>query len=160
MELNVRYLVAPMMILLFVFSTSCKTGAKLPDPQPLPAGQSWAGLWFSPQFEHMYLRQTGDDVNGIYTYKFGGTLQGKTNGNLMTFEWIDPGDKTEARRSIKGKGWLQMTREGDQIRLKGEWGYEDNLNGGGIWEAEFVRTMTAEDPRSLDDWKREQGMIR
>ena len=113
-----RNVLAPMMILLFVLTASCGTKTQLPDAQPLPAGQSWAGVWYSTQFEHMYLRQTGDDVNGIYTYKFGGTLEGKANGNLMTFTWLDPGDKGEARRAIKGKGWLQMNREVQAVEDK------------------------------------------
>lgn len=146
-----------MTTVLVLLAMSCGPKAKLPDPQPLPAGQSWAGVWYSTQFEHMYLRQTGDEVRGIYTYKYGGTLEGTANGNLLTFTWIDPGDKTEARRSVKGKGWLQMTREGDLIVLKGEWGYNDARTGGGVWEAEYVRTMDEADPRSLEDWKKSQG---
>lgn len=148
-----------LLCVLMLFTAACGAKAKLPDPQPLPAGQSWAGVWYSTQFEHMFLRQTGDEVHGIYTYKFGGTLDGKTNGNLMTFTWIEPGDKNEARRDVKGKGWLQMTREGDLLKLKGEWGYNDQLAGGGIWEAEYVRPMDETDPRSLEAWRKEQGLI-
>ena len=144
---------------LFAFVLGCGPKAKLPDAQPLPAGQSWAGVWYSSQFEHMYLRQVGEEVHGIYTYKFGGTIDGKANGNLLTFTWIEPGDKTEARRDVTGKGWLAMNRDGDLIKIKGEWGYNDEMTGGGVWDAEFVRTMDATDPRTLDDWKREQGMI-
>ena len=138
--------------------TSCGPKANIPDPKPLPAGQSWAGVWYSTQFEHMYLRQTGEAVNGIYTYKFGGTLDGKANGNLLKFTWLEPGDKNEARRSVQGKGWLAMHRDGDLVKLKGEWGYNDSMAGGGVWEAEFVRAMDSEDPRNLDDWKTQQGL--
>lgn len=160
MEHTVRKsLYAMSLMVLFVLVSSCGPKTKIPDSQPLPAGQSWAGVWYSTQFEHMYLRQTGESVNGIYTYKFGGTMEGTANGNLLKFTWVEPGDKNEARRQVKGKGWLQMVREGDLIKLKGEWGYNDAMSGGGVWEAEYVRTMDSEDPRNLDDWKREQGMI-
>lgn len=148
-----------LLLLVLSFAISCGPKAKIPDSQPLPAGQSWAGVWYSPQFEHMYLRQTGEAVNGIYTYKYGGTLEGTASGNILKFDWLDPGDKNEARRRVMGKGWLQMTRQGDLIVLKGEWGYNDARTGGGVWEAEFVRPMDADDPRSIEDWKREQGMI-
>lgn len=137
---------------------SCGPKAKIPDSQPLPAGQSWAGVWYSPQFEHMFLRQTGDAINGIYTYKYGGTIEGETNGNIMKFTWIDPGSKEEARRSLTGKGWFQLVKEDGMARLKGEWGYNDAMTGGGVWEAEFVRTMDADDPRNLEDWREEQGI--
>ena len=74
----------PMSLLLclltaFVLS-SCGAKPQVPDPGPLPAGQSWSGVWYSTQFEHMYLRQTGDEIRGIYTYKYGGTMEGKANG--------------------------------------------------------------------------------
>ncbi len=153
-----KSLVVLLSLVLFVLVSACGPSTKLPDSQPLPAGQSWAGVWYSTQFEHMYLRQTGDEVNGIFTYKFGGTLEGKANGNLMTFMWLEPGEKKSARRQVQGKGWLQMNREGDLIKLKGEWGYNDAMSGGGIWEAEFVRPMNSDDPRNLEDWKREQGL--
>ena len=104
------------------------------------------------------LASVADEVRGIYTYKVGGTLEGTVNGNIMKFTWIDPGDKDEARRSLKGKGWLQMTKEGDLTVLKGEWGYNDAMTGGGVWEAEWVRDMDAEDPRSLEEWRESQGM--
>ena len=158
MEPRVQNSVVAMLVLVLAFMMGCGPRANIPDAQPLPAGQSWAGVWYSTQFEHMHLRQTGDDVNGIYTYKFGGTIQGKANGNILKFTWLEPGDKNEARRAVRGEGWLAMTREGDLIVLKGEWGYNDAMTGGGVWEAEFVRTMNADDPRNLEEWRKEQGL--
>jgi len=132
---------------------ACGPHTRLPDPKPLPAGQTFAGVWWSKQFEHMYLRQTGEEVHGIYTFKHGGTLDGKANGNLLKFTWIDPGDKSEARRSMKGKGWLELTKKGDKVVLKGQWGYNKHMSGGGPWTAEFVRAMDSDDPRSLEEWR-------
>ncbi len=149
---------AILLITLVLGAFACGPKTAIPDPQPLPAGQSWAGVWYSPQFEHMYLRQQGDAVNGIYAYKFGGTLEGEANGNVMKFQWLEPGDKSEARREVKGKGWLQLVKEGEKVKLKGEWGYNDAYSGGGIWEAEWVRPMDADDPRSLEQWKEMQGL--
>lgn len=144
--------------MLSMLIAGCGNKADIPDPKPLPAGQSFAGVWYSTQFEHMYLRQTGDEVRGIYTYKQGGTMEGTANGNLLKFTWIDPGNKDEARRSLKGQGWLQMVKEGELIKLKGEWGYNDARSGGGVWAAEYVRKMDPEDPRSLEEWREQQGL--
>lgn len=152
---NALKLFACLLVLSFV---GCGPKAKIPDPGPLPAGQSFAGVWFSPQFEHMYLRQQGDAVNGVYTYKYGGTLEGAANGNLIKFTWIDPGSKEEARRSLKGKGWLQIYKEGELTKMRGEWGYNEDYAGGGIWEAEYVRPMDPEDPRSIEEWRKAQGL--
>ena len=104
----------------------------------------------------MYLRQTGDQVNGIYTYNDGGTIEGTTNGNLITFTWLDPGNKEEARRRFVGKGYLQLLKDGETVKLKGEWGYNDSYHGGGPWEAEWVRDMDKDDPLSLEEWQEKQ----
>lgn len=146
-------------ILLFIslaFFVSCGPTHKLPEVKSLPSGQSWSGVWYSPQYEHMYIRQIGDEVHGIYAAKDGGTLEGKANGNLLTFSWLDPGDKSEARRSLKGHGYLSMKRDGDAILLSGEWGYGEENHGGGIWKAEFVRALDADDPRTLEELKKDR----
>ncbi len=136
----------------------CGPSSKMPASKPLPSGTTFTGVWYSPQFEHMYLRQTGDEVRGIYTYKYGGTLEGTLDGNILKFKWIDPGSKEEARRGAKGEGYLQLLPDGESMKLVGEWGYDDNVAGGGPWEAEYVRELDKEDPRSLEDWK-ESGMV-
>lgn len=141
----------PALFSLAFLLASCGPSQKIPEAKPLPAGASFAGVWFSKQFEHMYLRQSGDQVNGIYAYKNGGTLEGTANGNVLEFTWIDPGDKETARRRFEGKGFLVMTREGESLQLQGEWGYNDSYTGGGPWEAEYIRPMDPEDPRSLDE---------
>ena len=142
-----------MFVLLIVLVMGCGPSQRIPEPQPLPSGVSFAGVWYSTQFEHMYLRQTGDRVNGIYTYKDGGTIDGTVNGNLMKFTWIDPGDKESARRNFQGKGYLQLIRRDDQVVLTGKWGYNDDTVSGGPWEAEWVRDMDKDDPRSLEEWR-------
>ena len=140
-----------LMIFLALTFMGCSANPGLPKPEALPAGTNFGGVWYSSQFEHMYLRQTGDDVRGIYAYKNGGTLEGVANGNLLNFTWIDPGDKESATRSIIGKGYLQLVKEGDKVVLRGEWGYGESMQGGGPWEAEWVRDMDPEDPRSLEE---------
>ncbi len=141
----------PVLIALAFILTACGPSQKIPEPKPLPAGASFAGVWYSTQFEHMYLRQTGDEVRGIYAYKNGGTLEGIANGNVLKFDWIDPGDKETARRRFEGKGYLEMKKKGEILVLEGEWGYNESATGGGPWTAEYVRPMDPEDPRSLDE---------
>lgn len=140
--------------LLFIAAAfACSPSHTVPESKPLPAGTSFSGVWFSPQYEHMYLRQTGNEIRGIYTYANGGTLEGTVDGNVMTFAWIDPGDKDEARRNMKGKGYLQLLKDGESTKLVGQWGYDDKAHGGGPWEATYVREMDSEDPRSLEQWR-------
>lgn len=142
----------PLVLALCVlFCTACGASQEIPDPQPLPSGASFAGVWYSPQFEHMYLWQSGDQIRGIYAFKTGGRIEGTANGNVLKFEWIDPGDKTSARRGFRGHGYLVLSREGELFVLDGEWGYDDAVQGGGPWKAEYVRTMDSDDPRSLDE---------
>ncbi len=145
-----------LIILLSGFVISCGPTHKLPEVKALPAGQTWSGVWYSKQYEHMYLRQIGDEVHGIYSQKDGGTIEGRANGNLLEFKWLDPGSKSEARRSLHGRGYLSMKRDGDLIILTGEWGYNEDNHGGGIWEAEFVRVADADDPRNLEELKNDQ----
>jgi hypothetical protein len=140
-----------MLLLLALTWLGCSAAPTLPQSQPLPAGVDFGGVWFSPQFEHMYVRQTGDEVRGIYAYKDGGTFEGVANGNLLTLTWIDPGNKEQARRSHTGAGYLQLVKEGEQLKLVGEWGYGESRTGGGPWEAEFVRELEADDPRNLEE---------
>jgi hypothetical protein len=126
----------------------------VPDPKPRPTGTSFGGVWYSDQFEHMFLRQQGDKVRGIYSYDYGGTLEGTVEGNLMKFQWIDPGSKEEARRSFEGRGYFQLVQEGDSVRLVGKWGYGESYTGGGPWTAERVRDIDPEDPQTLEDLRK------
>lgn len=137
---------------------SCKSAPAIPEAKSLPVGAKITGVWYSPQFEQMYIRQVGDELRGIYTYKYGGSLEGKVTGDLITFKWIDPGDASEARRSLRGEGYWQVVREGDGIFLRGRWGYNEDYYGGGPWEAEFIRDIEAEDPRNIEEFRK--GSVR
>lgn len=141
---------APLALVALVV-TGCSHGPDLPDPGSRPGGVDFAGLWYSPQFEHMYLRQDGDEVTGIYTYQTGGRLTGTVEGDLLTFEWNEPGSKETAVRQMSGHGFLQIDRRNGEIKLVGEWGYREDYRGAGPWEAEYVRALEADDPTTLDD---------
>lgn len=128
----------------------------VPDPGPKPSGANFEGVWFSPQFEHMYLRQSGEKVTGVYAYKTGGRIEGRVDGNLLTFKWIDPGDKQKAQRDMNGHGYLKLVREDGELMLKGEWGYDEEYRGAGPWSAQFVRDIESGDPMQIQQI-REQG---
>ncbi len=143
---------------LMLLWAGCKSGPEIPPAEPMPDGGSFEGVWYSPQFEQMYLRQNGDAVSGIYTYKYGGTIEGKVEGDLLVFRWIDPGQPEKARRTLKGSGYFKMGRdENDNLTLVGSWGYNDDYFGGGPWEAQFIRELDASDPENIEEF-REQNV--
>lgn len=133
---------------------ACATTQGVPSAQPMPEGISFTGLWYSEQFEHMYLYQDGDQVEGVYAYGGGGTITGEVDGNRLLFGWEDPGNRDEVRRTMKGKGYLQIVEESDQFRLKGEWGYNQERRGAGPWTAEFIRGIEDDDPTTLEAIRR------
>ncbi|MFP4597520.1 MAG: hypothetical protein ACLFVJ_04660 [Persicimonas sp.] len=136
--------------MLVVGVAACSGQQEVPDSSPMPQGQSFSGVWYSSQFEHMHLRQSGDKVEGIYTYKNGGRIEGEVDGNILVFEWVEPGDKAKAQRTMKGKGYLALTVEADEAKLQGEWGYKENRTGGGPWKAEYIRELEPDDPLTLE----------
>ena len=143
-----------MAIVICLVLSACSTAPGVPTAQPMPQGGTFSGLWYSRQFEHMYLLQTGDTVRGVYAYREGGRLEGTVQGNLLTFEWIDSGSRQHARRAMSGHGYLQLIRDGDTMRLVGEWGHEKAYLGAGPWEADFVRDIESDDPMSIEDIRR------
>ncbi len=131
-------------------AAGCSSNQTIPDPGPKPSGADFQGVWYSPQFEHMYLRQSGKQVTGVYSYESGGRLEGEVDGNLLIFEWTDPGEKQHATKTMQGRGYFQLVRKGEKLKLEGEWGYEQETTGGGPWEAEFLRKIESDDPSTLE----------
>ena len=84
-------------------------------------------------------------------YEDGGKLEGKVDGNLLIFDWKDPGSKEHAERTMSGRGYLKLVKGKNKMKLKGEWGYDDNATGAGPWTAEFVRELESGDPMRLKD---------
>lgn len=129
---------------------ACSSSPSIPDAGAMPAGGTFSGLWYSPQFEHMYLHQRGNKVEGAYAYGSGGRLQGEVQGNMLVFTWEEPGDRQAARRDMRGKGYLQLTMVGGEPELRGQWGYNEAHAGAGPWEAEFVRERQDGDPTTIE----------
>ncbi len=109
-------------------------GAQKIESKPLPAGVNLSGDWWSPEYENMKVVHKGGLVKGTFSYRTGGTFEGKLDGDVLLFEWVQPGDFDKARREIRGSGFLRVSQDGRT--LQGRWGYDDDRMGGGVWTAE------------------------
>ncbi len=127
----------------------CSSGPSVPDASPMPEGEDYSGMWYSEQFEHMFLKQEGDEVVGVYTYQGGGSIEGRVEGNLLLFDWYEPGDRQRARRSMEGKGYFQLRGGQEGPELEGQWGYRGDRQGAGPWNAEWIRDLEDRDPLDL-----------
>jgi|SRR5690554_1882516 len=130
--------------------SGCASAPGVPGSDEMPQGRSYSGLWYSQQFEHMYLEQVGDRVTGVYSYGSGGTIEGELNGNRLLFDWEEPGDRSQARAAMRGKGYFLLLDDGQAVRLDGEWGYGEDRRGKGPWTAEYIRELEDEDPATVE----------
>lgn len=75
--------------------------------------RSFAGRWKADIFGEIQLQQTGQQVQGTYTGRGGGTITGVVQGNRLDFTWKD---------AQQGEGWgfFRMIAEGQT--LAGSWG--------------------------------------
>ncbi len=110
----------------------------------MPAGASWQGEWYSTQYEKMLVTQEGNTIKGTFSYRTGGTFEGEMKGDVVYFEWVQPGDMSQARAEIRGHGYWRMSEDG--ATFEGEWGYHDDHTGGGKWEGERISDDRPADP--------------
>ncbi len=103
-----------------------------PIPTPLPGHITLAGKRES-NWGDKALSQTGDRVKGTFAHR-NGTLEGRLDGDLLLFDWSQPGNKAEGVLAALGKGWLRVSQDGGV--LEGVWGYREHRDGGGTWRAE------------------------
>jgi hypothetical protein len=135
-------------------------GSQKPKAGTLPAGAAFYGVWQSPQYGNMHLCQSGKQVIGDYVkHERAGRIQGEVDGDLLTFQWEDHRELVQGKPQVRrGRGYfrIQIGDDGDQY-LKGEWGMEDELSGGGPWNAvklrrgEPDRCTGADEPVSLEE---------
>jgi len=104
----------------------------LPDPGPLPAGKSFAGVWDS-NWGQLELYHQGTHVHGTYEGSREGSLSGRQEGDLFIFKW------TQFRSPFLGRGWLRMSPDGE--KLEGRWGYMRSYDDGGRWWATRSRDL-------------------
>lgn len=113
---------------------ACGGGNKVEvKPGPAIPGLNLSGGFDCQEFGFIKLRQTGLMLQGTYDgiRKNGdnGTIRGKIEGDLVWFDWTQPGNLDEAVWPKNGKGWLRISRDGQT--LTGRWGYELDREGAG-----------------------------
>jgi hypothetical protein len=105
----------------------------------MPAGASFTGIWYSPQYGEMHMVQNGATVIGRYIKEEKtGRLQGTVEGDLMRFEWTQERELIVGRPTVtKGRGYFRVAfADSEQTwKLDGEWGNDQSETGGGPWTA-------------------------
>jgi hypothetical protein len=106
---------------------------------PMPAGGTFTGVWFSPQYGEMHIQQNGATAIGRYTKEErDGRLQGSVNGNVMRFEWTESRELIVGRPTkTKGHGYFRIVKDENEgtWKILGEWGQDEDETGGGQWNA-------------------------
>lgn len=108
------------------------------SPGTMPSGETFSGVWHSPQYGEMQMVQTGAQVVGEYTQdERHGQIQGTVQGDLMRFEWSEERELVMGRPTrTRGHGYFQFQIGGDgDAYIVGEWGHDQNETGGGPWRA-------------------------
>jgi hypothetical protein len=109
---------------------------KVPPSKPLSATIKLDGTWDS---NYGQLKLITQDSNLNATYEFGqydyerGIISGKIKGDIVIFDWVQPGDRSAAVPRQSGKGWWRISQDG--LNFEGEWGFEKSNHGGGKWSA-------------------------
>jgi hypothetical protein len=135
-------------------------GSQKPKAGPLPEGATFYGVWQSPHYGNMHLCQSGRQVIGDYVkHERAGRIQGDVDGDLLVFQWEDRRELVSGKPQVRrGRGYfrIQIGEDGDQY-VKGEWGMDDDVSGGGPWNAVKLRRgqpdrcTGAEEPISLEE---------
>lgn len=105
-------------------------------PGTMPAGQTFTGVWHSPQYGEMQMVQTGNQVVAEYIQdERRGRIQGTVQGDLMRFEWSERRELVAGRPvTTRGRGYFRFVVGDDtDYYIVGEWGHDDNETGGGPW---------------------------
>jgi hypothetical protein len=122
-----------------LFAGACGTTAPALRAGPMPAGGSFTGVWFSPQYGEMHLVQNGATVIGRYAKEEKvGRIQGSVEGDLLRFEWTQKRELIVGRATeSKGHGYFRVAMdEGEKAwKLDGRWGNDDSEINGGPWTA-------------------------
>jgi len=156
---------------LFTALTGCGGASGRADvtPESMPAGGTYTGVWFSPQYGEMHLEQNGSTVIGEYTKDDrAGKIQGTVQGNLLRFAWTEERELVVGRSNInRGRGYFRYVLGDDgRHNILGEWGIDDAEYGGGPWNAYKLRNRrpqiappesTGATNRALEDDYRDDG---
>lgn len=112
------------------------------SPGVMPPGQTFTGVYSSPQYGEMQLVQTGVQVVAEYVQdERRGRIQGTVQGDLMRFEWSERRELVVGRPNVtRGRGYFRFLHGDDgSYYILGEWGHDQNETGGGPWRAVRLR---------------------
>lgn len=123
---------------------------------PMPEGGTFSGVWFSPQYGRLDMVQTGASIVGEYTKdERRGRIEGTASGNVLRFQWTESRELIQGRPTItRGRGYWQYVVDGNEVKLIGEWGHENDETGGGPWNAVRsgrLRPHLSTDPDTTDE---------
>jgi hypothetical protein len=111
---------------------------------PMPAGQTFTGVYRSPQIGDIEMVQTGDAIVGRYEYDRGSChvtarIEGSVTGNLLRYSWREDHRPCGRIAPVVGRGFFlyQVEDTGDiqRGRLFGRWGYDQDDTQGGPYTA-------------------------
>jgi len=129
---------------LLLSAVACGGGdaAKHANVQPgsMPEGGDWQGVYYSPLYGYLHVLADGGAVNGAWRTAAGdayGELSGKTEGNLLRYEWKERRIGAVGADAVKkGKGYFvySIPQAGEAHQIKGQWGLNEN-DAGNTWEA-------------------------
>jgi hypothetical protein len=111
---------------------------------PMPANQTFTGVYRSPQIGDIELVQTGDAVVGRYEYDRGSChvvarIEGNATGNLLRFTWREDHRPCGRIAPVVGRAFflyhVEETGDIQRGRLFGRWGYGEDDQEGGSWTA-------------------------
>lgn len=132
---------------LFLVSACGGSGRASVSPGPMPPNGSFTGVWFSPQYGEMHMRQSGAAVIGEYSKdERAGRIQGTVQGNLLRYTWQETRELVVGRPSTtKGRGYFKLVIGDDgRENILGEWGIDENEIGGGPWNAYRLKNRQPE----------------
>jgi len=145
---------------LVLFAAACGGGSQQAlRVNAMPEGGSFTGVWFSPQYGEMHIRQEGSTALGRYTKdERVGRLQGRVEGDVLRFEWSEARELIVGRPvQTRGHGYFRIVKDDAEgtWKLVGEWGNDAAERGGGPWNA--VKSKTRKPDLDRDGNARSSG---
>lgn len=106
------------------------------QPQELPPGATWDGVYFNELYGMLHLVHTGSSIQGKWKRTDGsawGEMAGDVKGNVLRFDWAEHKEGfVGPAATSRGKGYFVYKRpEGENVddRLEGEWGFGEDETG-------------------------------
>ncbi|MCL2724997.1 MAG: hypothetical protein FWD69_11230 [Polyangiaceae bacterium] len=103
-------------------------------PGPMPAGESWTGVYYHPIYGYLHLVEQGSSVVGRWKsadQSRWGELSGRLSGNVLHYTWKEHKiGMVGASASTHGKGYFIYTLDAEKRPvLEGQFGLKDEEAG-------------------------------